>query len=321
MAEFDRQREAEAALYQDTTVGRLGLDAQDDPILHTTVNTAARAGAVGSRIIGQVAAAVEGVAKEGFSSDAIDENVRDARARQLNGSASPADIALLNYAPRLISGAKNNQTNLDRIKHWEKTQDELAKTKEFFNIDNIVDRRVDRPFQEELKQGAASAGTDFSAGSAKLDNKDYLGALGSYASGAGTLAKNVVKAGVNNPLGAFNAVVENAPQLAAGIAFGLPGTVAVAGAYAIDAYQEAVEAYRKEHNGAMPPKDWVAARTMEAVALMGAETVSDRLTLGAGKAVSSGIKAAQGAVDDIGKGAFKAALNAATKAAASTRAT
>ncbi len=305
-----------------TTAGILNLDPYEDPISHTTVNTAARAGAAGSKIIGQVAAAVEGAAKEGVGIGGIDENIREARARELKGEATQADLRLLDYAPRPLYGAASSkvkgQSNRERIQHWEKTQDDLAKTKEFFNIDSIVDRSVDRPFQEELKQGAATAGTDFSEGSAKLDKKDYLGALANYASGAGTLAKNVATAGVNNPLGAFNAVVENSPQLAAGIAFGLPGTLAVAGAYATDAYQEALETYRKEHNGAMPSKDWQKARMMEAAALMGAETVSDRLTLGAGKAVSSGIKAAQEAVDGIGEGAFKAALSAATKVAAST---
>ena len=323
LAEFNRQREEEQTAYrQNTTAGILNLDPNTDPVLHTIVNTAARAGAVGSRIIGQVAAAVEGAAKEGVGIGGIDENIREARARELKGNATQADLQLLDYAPRPLYGAASSkvkgQTNRERIQHWEKTQDDLAKTKEFFNIDNIVDRRVDRPFQEELKQGAAAAGTDFSAGSAKLDNKDYLGALANYASGAGTLAKNVVKAGVNNPLGAFNAVVENAPQLAAGIAFGLPGTVAVAGAYATDAYQEALEAYRKEHNGAMPSKDWQKARMMEAAALMGAETISDRLTLGAGKAISGAIKGTQKAVDELGEGALKTALNIGTKTAAST---
>lgn len=302
LAEFNKQREEEDQYYRsNTTAGMWGIDPTADPILHTTVNTAARIGAVGSRIIGQVAAGVEGAFKEGLGTGGIDENIREARARELKGEATQADLRLLDYAPRPLYGAASSkvkgQSNRERIQHWEKTQDDLAKTKEFFNIDNRVDRRVDRPFQEELKQGAATASADFSEGSAKLDNKDYLGALANYASGAGTLAKNVATAGVNNPLGAFNAVVENSPQLAAGIAFGLPGTLAVAGAYATDAYQEALEKYREEHNGAMPSKDWQKARMMEAAALMGAETVSDRLTLGAGKAVSSGIKSAQEAVE------------------------
>lgn len=68
LAEFNRQREEEEKFYREnTTAGMLGLDPNADPYLHTIVNTAARAGASGSKIIGQVAAAVEGVAKEGFS--------------------------------------------------------------------------------------------------------------------------------------------------------------------------------------------------------------------------------------------------------------
>ncbi len=264
-----------------TTAGILNLDPYEDPISHTIVNTAALAGAVGSRIIGQVATAVEGAAKEGVGIGGIDENIREARARELKGEATQADLQLLDYAPRPLYGIASSkvkgQSNRERIQHWEKTQDDLAKTKEFFNIDSIVDRSVNLPFQGDLKQGAQQAGTEFAEGSAKLGNKDYLGSLANYASGAGTLAKNVVEAGVNNPLGAFNAVVENTPQLAAGIAFGLPGTLAVAGAYATDAYQEALETYRKEHNGAMPSKDWQKARMMEAAALMGAESISDRL--------------------------------------------
>lgn len=301
LAETKRQDDL---AYPDTTVGRLGLDPNDDPTLHTLVNTAARAGATGSRIIGQVASGLEGVAKEGFGTGGIDEDVRAARARQLNGDATPADIALLNYAPRTMSGVKNDQTNLDRIKHWEKTQEDLAKTKEFFNVDNRVDRRVDRPFQEELKQGAAQAGAEF-----EKDN---------YLTGAGILAKNVVSAGVNNPMGAFNALVENSPQLAAGIVFGLPGTLAVGGAYANDAYNEAIAEYRKKNNGAMPPKEKRNELLLQAAALMAAESASDRLTLGAGKAISAGIKGAQKAVDEVGEGVLKTALGIGTKTASST---
>lgn len=290
--------------YKDTTVGRLGLDAVDDPILHTVVNTAARAGATSSRIIGQVASGLEGVAKEGFGNGGIDEDVRAARARELNGEATAADIALLDYAPRTMSGVKNDQTNRDRIKHWEQTQEDLAKTREFFNVYDRVDRSVDRPFQEELKQGAIQAGAEFDKGN--------------NLTGIGILAKNVVSAGVNNPMGAFNAFVENSPQLAAGIAFGLPGTLAVTGAYANDAYNEAIAEYRKKNKGAMPPKEKRDELLMQAAALMAAETVSDRLTLGAGKAISAGIKGAQKAVGEVGEGVLKTAIGIGAKTAAST---
>ncbi len=305
LAELNRQREEEEKFYREnTTAGMAGLDPNDDPFLHTVVNTAARAGAAGSRIIGQVASGLEGVAKEGFGTGGIDEDVRAARARELNGDATPTDIALLDYAPRTMSGVKNDQTNRDRIKHWEKTQEGLAKTKEFFNVDNRVDRRVDRPFQEELKQGAAEAGAEF-----EKDN---------YLTGAGILAKNVVSAGVNNPMGAFNALVENSPQLAAGIVFGLPGTLAVAGAYANDAYNEGIAEYRKKTNGAMPPEEKRYELLLQAAALMAAESASDRLTLGAGKAISAGIKSAQKAVDEVGEGVLKTALGIGTKTASST---
>lgn len=158
-----------------------------------------------------------------------------------------------------MSGVKNDQTNRDRIKHWEKTQEDIAKTKEFFNVDERVDRRVDRPFQEELKQGATEAGAEFDKGN--------------YLTGAGILAKNVVSAGVNNPMGAFNAVVENSPQLAAGIAFGLPGTLAVAGAYALDAYNEGIAEDRKKNKGAMPTKEKRNELLLQAAALMAAEGI------------------------------------------------
>ena len=256
------------AIYEGSIVGRLGLTPEQDPFLHGAVNEAIRFGSGASHTLGQVAAAGEGFLREGISTNSIPQEVRDARARQLNGTATAEDVALLN-APKGFTEAptykyvtpeqfakihKNKGTNLSRIQAWERNQEELAKTRAYHDVSGLVDRRGDRPAKEQLRAGASDALVDWESAKNNFDQGNYFSAAGDALKTAGKLANNTVEVAADNPMAAFGAVVENAPQLLAGALLGVPGTVLTAGSYAISEYQDAVADYRKKNNGAMPSK-------------------------------------------------------------------
>lgn len=303
LAKYRKQREAEELKASLTLAGRMGLKPNEDPVLHTLVNTAAAGYSSLSRHVGQGIAAVVDTAREGFDSNSIPQEVREARARQLNGTATLQDIDMLNapvgynsitQVPEKMTPYHRKQlersgTNLDRIAQWEETQNLVADIKGAFDRSSVVDNRAREERERDVRENH------------KIDT-------------VGDKAVSVLKQIVDHPRAALLDIGENAPQLAAGILGGGLGTAAVVGAYAVDEYQQALQDYRNKNNGAMPSKEWMQERQALGAALAVPEYVGDRLTLGAGKVVKEASKTAGKVVDSLEEGFKKSLLSASAKA-------
>ena len=311
-------------------VGHLGLDPDADPISHTIVNSLARFGSGSTRLAGQAAVAAEDFLRNGLATD-IPQSVRDARARQLNGEATEADLALLD-APYGFTEAptykhvtkeqfdrlhKDSGTNLSHIKKWEENQNELSATRTYHDVSSIVDKRGTQRATDQLAIDGAYASMDWQRAKKTAKEGDYFGAFNDALSAGGKMASSVGKVGADNPAEVLGAITENSPQLLAGALLGLPGTVAAVGSYAIDEYNDAIEDFRKQNNGAMPPEDWMRERGLGAFGLAVSEGVSDRLTLGMGKLLKAGGSVAEKAVDGMAEGLKKSLASAALKTAGS----
>ena len=315
---------------QGSWAGQLGLDPEEDPISHAMVNSLARFGSGSARLAGQGAVAVEDFFRNGLATN-IPQSVRDARARQLNGEATEADLALLN-APYGFTEAptykhvtkeqfdrihKDKGTNLSHIKKWEENQNELAATRAYHDVSSIVDRQGAQMANDQLAIDGAYASMDWQGAKKKAKEGDYFGAFNDALSAGGKLASSVAKVGKDNPAEVLGAVIENSPQLLAGGLLGIPGTVAAVGSYAIDEYNDAINDFRKKNNGAMPSEDWMRERGLGALGLAVSEGVSDRLTLGMGKLLKAGGSVAEKAVDGLAEGLKKSLASAALKTAES----
>lgn len=298
--------------YRKSWAGANNLNPISNPVAHFLVNGAANLASGLSNTAGTVVGATEDFFRNGLATD-IPQEVRDARARQLNGQATAEDIALLNapagftkppsykhVTPEQFARIhKDDGTNLSHIAAWEKNQDELTKTRNFFDVSSIVNNEESRNAMNQAASGAAMASDAWTLAQAAYQRGDILNAVDKAASAGKILASNVVDTALDNKAAVAGAILQNAPQLAAGALGGPLGTAITTGAYAIDEYNQSIADYRKEHNGAMPSEDWMRKNTGKAGMLAASEFAADRLTLGMGKiankagaALSDGVFAA-----------------------------
>lgn len=233
-----------------------------------------------------------------WSVAAIPDEVKQAYARQRQNKASPEDIALLNQPmPGQSSTAEDldnkPRTWADEIAHWQRIEGDIKKIKNAMDFSSITDNREKIRLQENLANDAKQA-------SALYDQGDYLGA-------ASTLIGGIFKAGGKQPGTVFQLIVENAPDLIMA-ASGPLGLTSSGLAYATDIFTDAVDAYRRQNQGALPPQEWILETAGWSASAALAEGVSDKLTLGAGKAAGGLADGVRKASQDAATSTFKRAV-------------
>lgn len=262
-------------LEQNSWVGSLGLDPEG--FAGSVLNLGASAVSGSTRIIGNIASGLHAAQTAAIAQHVPDE-VREARARQLRGEATEEDMKMLSLpagdiaepeettAIQRIRRAKA-ETNLQRIQRMEESIQDGKYVHDTMDVSSIVHPRA----REEL---TASLRSTYNEGMEEIDQGNVVAGVGQMLVGIGAGA-------ITNPQGSLEYITENLPQIvlasqgAAGISMtNLP--------YALDAFGQGLSEYQKKH-GRMPSEAEMQEMGVLAASLMAAETVGDKLVLGAGK--------------------------------------
>ena len=229
---------------------------------------------------------------------AIPDEVKQAYARLLRDKASPEDMALLNQplpgqSPVIEAMGRKPRTWGSEIARWQEAQQGIEKRSKELDISSITDKRAVARLQNDLALDAQQASRLYEQG-------DFVGA-------ASTLIGGIFKAGGKNPDAVFQLMAENAPQLIMAAA-GPAGIAASNLPYATDIFTDGVAEYRRQNRGELPPRDWILKNAALAASAAAAETVSDKLTLGAGKAAGGLVDGLRKTSQDTAANAFKRAV-------------
>lgn len=333
----EKRQQAEAAKqksYDNSVIGILGMD--PNGLAATALNTAVGVGSGLTNIAANIGSSIHAV-DAAAQTHGIPEEARAAYGRWKQGAATEADMALLNgvnagngrrpgVADAQRKATNYGETNFQRLQQVEKSLDNAQAIrdiqKEMF-ADRVY-RGDQQAFESQLMEQGAGDLEKTTNAVTKLKNGEYASGSLDLVSGLAGLFANVGATALDNPKAALGYIAENAAQLA--LASGGSAGMALTNLpYAMDAFGQGIEAYRKKNNGALPSNEQMLEMAGKAASLAVAETVGDKLTLGADKltsAVSKGIKgAADLATKPISKeglkNALKSALNLATDSAPS----
>lgn len=297
-------------------VSKLGLDSQS--ALGSLVNFGANVAVGGVDIIKNVATSVHGLHSAALAQNIPDE-VRSARARQLQGKASEEDIKLLGLTEGLLQEPKNEtrwqfeqrqgaRTNLDRIKAWEKSQDDAATVRQMLNVDHWIDKGNQNVLINRVNNDATEIKDQFVKGKGAFANGDWFGGAGDILGSVGKGASSVVQAGLENPMATLELVAKNAPQLL--LSRGLGGFALTNATYGMDEFTKGNEEFRKANQGAMPDSDKMGEMAAWAGSMVAAETIGDKLMLDGGKHLGKLSDKLSKAAIQAGKGTDDAAVAA-----------
>ena len=212
----------------------------------------------------------------------IPVSVQEAYQRYTQGKASKEDMALINDDPQhgmikgILDTPESYKSMLDRrmgiISDSKAVRDTLDSS-------SIVFQGHQENVTNSLNSGFKDAVDQY--------NK------GEIAKAIVTGLKTIGNTVVDNPIGVTQYIANNAPQLAAAVLGGAPMMALTNGAYAADELAKGFEA-AKDH-GALPTKTETGIMALKAASLAAAETLGDKLVMGAGiagKAVPGEIAAA-----------------------------
>lgn len=326
--------EAEQKLDDESLVGRLqnwGL-MHEDTLSAPLLNLQASGFAGASRLAGNVVSAPVTIVTAMLDSGVTDE-IKAARARDIEGQATPQDIELLlseykdpskdpskmtqiervDRAYREKKGlAGTGQTNLDRIENLEAAADLGKKIRDLFDFSGLVHRGEQRRMEEVAREEFQRGSESFSKGWEAIKSGDATGSA-DMAEGVANWLMGIGKTMAESPQGSLELVTEQLPQILAA-ATGPAGMTISNATYAIDVFGKGIDEYRKQNNGAFPPdeKMWQMARWAGAAGI--SEYVGDKLTLGGGKKILGALDDVVKDVGEITTKSFKKTLMEASKA-------
>lgn len=299
-----------------SSVGMLDLDPEG--LTGTVVNSAVGAGASVSRLTGQVGSGIWDLLGAATNQH-MPQEVKDARARQLQGKATQADEALLALPSGLTEmpkrwlteieayQLKNSETNGQRIQRMEKSFKNAKDVREFFDLSNRVhqgnkDRTIDS-FNAKVDQADV---VQMNAGLDKLNNGEYLAGAKEFLPGFVKAIPAALKAGIENPMGAVDMVVDQTGNLLS-MAAGAPVAAAANLLYGVDSFGQGVQAHLEDNKGAIPSDKEFAKKAALAGSAVLAETVGDKLT-GVTKLAKGFGKAAEKATEEVTQEAARTGL-------------
>ena len=262
-------------LEQNSLVGELGLD--PNGFAGTALNLGASGFSGLIRIAGNIGSGLHAAQTAAIAQHVPDE-VRAARDRQLRGEATEDDMKMLSLpAGDIAEPAETTaiqrirrskaETNLQRIQRMEESIQDGKLVHDTMDVSGIV--------HPAAREGLmASLRSTYSDGTKAMDQGDMVLGVGKMIAGIGAAA-------LTNPQGSLEFITENLPQ----IAFASQGAAGIAMTnlpYALDAFGQGLSEYQKKH-GRMPSEAEMQEMGILAASLMAAETVGDKITLGAGK--------------------------------------
>lgn len=278
--------EAERAAAAQSWIGQLGLDTSS--VVGGAGNFLANAAEGVVTVEKNIAAGIHDARLGYLSATNPEEPVqaREAFARHRSGKATSADLQLLNSDPQrgIRKGlADNPLTYMQTLSAKQGAIDDAAAVRSTMDVSSIVDRTNQQGLINDLGDGYDTSAAQVSKGWADLKSGKALSGSADVVSGLAGALVNIGSAAVNNPQAALEFIANNAPQLvlAAGGAAGMAGTNIP---YAINAFGEGIATYQAKNGGRMPSDAEMAVMAGKAATLGVAETLGDKITLGAGKA-------------------------------------
>ncbi len=283
----DAQIAAEQKAYNDSWVGKLGLEPQG--FVANRVNDVASLVSGASRLAGNTTALPNSI---GSALDTVnlDSGDVDAYNRLQKNELQPGDVARL-ASPKV----PGRLTAFENIQSADRNREAARTINNAFDLSGTVEQSNRKAFTESLGYGFNAPYNQLKEGVQQAKDGKVLDAAGNVTAGLAKLLLNAGDAVLSNGAGVREYVLENAPQLLIGTA-GAPGKAAMLASnvgYAADTYQQGIENYAKANGGQMPSSERLQEMALQAASLALAEQGSDMLGLGlaklGGKASKSGI--------------------------------
>lgn len=294
-----------------------------DGFLGAPINNAVAMGSGLSMLSGYVASGIHVLNAMDLNKD-IPQEVKDARARMLAGTATDADMQLL-ALPRgdvvkrpettdyMHKVRKDFKTNLEQITDMETSLDRAVNARKFFDLSGAVHTGTKDALTKDLGESANDSIAKFSKGIDQVKDGKTGSGLSDMAVGLGGALSEIPGAALRNKQGAVTFLAENAANLAASGLGKIPQALSNVG-YGLDAFGQGVEAQRTANHGAIPTNEDLAWKAGLAATAVAAEYAGDKLS-----GVTDLFKPAKKAVADEAKTALKKALgmvdNAVTRTA------
>jgi len=286
-AAFEAQHAAEKAAYDNSWVGKIGLESGG--FFANRVNDAASLVSGASRLAGQTLSLPVNTAS--FMETAGNtEQETQAYNRYVSGKPQTGDIAILE-TPKGADGS----TALSNFQNADKLRGAARDVNNTFDLNKIVDPVNRNKLSQDLGNGFDAPWAKLKEGAEQV-SRGNLSGTGDVAKGIAGLLSTAGSAILSNPSAVREYVLENAPQLLVGAA-GKAGQVGMAASnigYAVDTYQQGIENYAKANNGQLPPEEQRQRMAFQAATLALAEEGSDLIGLGlakvGGKASRNGFK-------------------------------
>lgn len=320
---------------ENSWVGQLGLD----PLSGTgrAVDLAANFFSGASRTLGDVGAVLSGDASATIMDSGLAEEEIQAIGRFKQGSASPADIELINRRPAkreisalemgaadpgllMLRQATEQMTPLERFEAANESRGFSQGIRTAFDKSAAIHPDARDALTDQLKEGSKPLLSKVTTGYDRL-RMGELGGLVDMVKGAGSLAVKAGEAALDNPAGVAGFVAENIPQVGVG-ALGTTGraTLGLSNAgYASGNYQEGIANFQRDNKGAYPSAEQRLEMAGWAAATGLAEHVTDQSILKGAKgaaAVEEGVDAARrSAAQRLKASLLEAGKGAATEAA------
>lgn len=268
---------AEQKAYEDSWVGKLGLEPQG--FVANRVNDVASLVSGASRLIGNTVALPNSISSL-VDNTKLDEGDIEAFNRYQTNALQAGDMARLALPKEAGASAV-----FDTIKSSQKNREAARSINNTFDLTRTVEQTNRNQFIGSLKEGFDQPYSQLTDGIQQAKDGNLLDAAGNVSAGVAKLLFNAGSAMVTNGSGVREYVLENAPQLFIGTA-GVPGKVAMAASnigYAIDNYQQGIENFAKTNNGQMPSAARLQEMALQAASLAAAEQAGDMIGLGLGK--------------------------------------
>ncbi|WP_290877826.1 hypothetical protein, partial [Aquabacterium sp.] len=177
------------------------------------------------------------------------------------------------------------KTNADQIRLVNDALDDAKAVRNAWDTSSIIHRGNQNQFDQDLRDGYKPEAKKISDGWDKLSNGNKLSGAQDIASGLTGLFTNIGSAAINNKAAVLEYITNNVPQLA--LAANPVGMGVTNISYAVDEFGKGMQAYRDANGGALPNQEETRKMAAWAASLAVAETLGDKLTLGAGKVASS----------------------------------
>lgn len=314
---------------------QLGLE--PDSVAGGVVNALASYTTGAGRLAGHVASLPASVGSELQLSGLTQEDF-DAYAASQQGTATPEQQQRL--ATRRAMGGDPNQleVNLPVDEHARQAQlarekleqryaqrnqsrypvaspqEKIAKSDNLRELARDINTGFD--FSSTVNQTARQGlSTDLREGFKANWDKVVQGGTADKLEGIAGLLGTVGSAAANNKQASLEYIIENVPQIVAGLGGGAGMATLTASnlGYAVDNYQQGIEKFQKENRGAYPDEQQRQEMAMWALSTAAAEQAGDVVGLGGAKALKAALLAARDGAEAMTAGAAKNALKAALK--------